>query len=195
MCAGVVKPHVLYPKNSAQHAADLKMLLQKEELQPPFLNPDTNTPKQITCIRVDGSGDEGPSHFEVQFWWTEYHLIQENFITLISTHCSGASYLNRVELQNDCLAKADSNLFIPSTLNGSCCNSETGGIDDDKLKENLESAVDVYINQCNGCSCGDAVIHLFNRGGNSTEWQNYQPLLNIFLKGNQKKKKTTIISS
>lgn len=36
MCAGVVKPYVLYPKNSAQHAADLKMLLQKEELQPAF---------------------------------------------------------------------------------------------------------------------------------------------------------------
>ena len=144
MCAGAAKPHVLYPKNSSQHAVDRKMLLQKEELQPAFLNPDTNMPKQITCIRVDGS--QGPSHLEVQFWWTEYHLTQENYITLVSTHCSGGSYLNRVELQNGCLAKAHSNLFIPSTLNGSCCNSETGDIDDEKLKENLESTADVYIN-------------------------------------------------
>lgn len=189
VCAGVVKPHVIYPKNSAQHAADLKMLLQKEELQSAFLNPYTHTLKQITCVRVDGSADEGPSHLEVQFWWTEYHLDQGNFITLVSTRSSGASYLNRVELQNGCLAKAHANLFIPSTLNGSCCSSKTGGsIDEAKLKENLESAMEVYINRCDGCSCGDATINLY-KGADSTEWQNYRPLLNVFLKGNQQKKR------
>lgn len=107
---------------------------------------------------------------------------------MVSTRCSGASYLHRVELQNGCLAKAHSNLFIPSTLNGSCCNSETGDIDDEKLKENLESAADVYVNRCNECSCGDTVIHLF-KGANSAEWQTYRPLLNVFLKGNKKSRK------
>ena len=71
-------------------------------------------PKQITCIRVDGSSDEGPSHLELQLWWTEYHLTQENYNTLVSTRCGGANYLNRVELQNGCSAKAHSNLFISS---------------------------------------------------------------------------------
>ena len=65
VCAGVVKPHIIYPKNSAQHAADLKILLHKDELQSAFLNPKTHTLKQITCVRVDGSADEGPSHLEV----------------------------------------------------------------------------------------------------------------------------------
>jgi len=166
VCAGVVKPHVIYPKNSAQHAADLKMLIQKEELCSAFLNPDTHTLKQITCIRVDSSANEGPSHLEIQFWWAEYHLDQGNFITLLSTRSSGASYLNRVDLQNGCLAKAHANLFIPSTLNGSC---EIGGtIDEAKLKENLESAMEVYINRCDGCSCGDAVINLY-KGASSAK--------------------------
>ena len=35
------------------------------------LNPVT---KEIECIRVDGASDEGPSHEEVQFWWTERHF-------------------------------------------------------------------------------------------------------------------------
>ena len=74
LCAGVVKAHSLYPKNPAQHAADMKMLLRKSELQPAFVNPENGLSKQITCVRVDGASDEGPSHLEVQFWWTEYHL-------------------------------------------------------------------------------------------------------------------------
>ena len=27
---------------------------------------------------VDGGSDEGPSHLEVQFWWTEFHLSHSN---------------------------------------------------------------------------------------------------------------------
>ena len=49
LCAGVVKAHGIYPKNPAQHAADLKMLLRKDELRPAFVNPDTDLPKSITC--------------------------------------------------------------------------------------------------------------------------------------------------
>ena len=48
---------------------------------------------------------------------------------LVTTRSSGSSYLNKVELQNGCLAKAHS---IPSTLGGSCFDIETGKIDRDK---------------------------------------------------------------
>ncbi len=184
MCVGLIK-HSLYPKNPAQHSTDFKMLT---ELDPAFTNFETNQKKLITCIRVDGASDEGPSHQEVQFWWTEYHLTQGNYITLVSTRSSGSSYLNRVELQNGCLTKAHSNLFIPSTLSGSCNDEETGTIDQGRLRENLELATDVYINRCDGCPCGDTVIHLF-RGADSTKAQELRPLLNIFLKGSQSKKR------
>ena len=133
--AGVVKAHGIYPQNPTQHAVDLKMLLRRDELQPAFINSDTGLPKSITCVRVDGASDEGPSHLEVQFWWSEYHLSKGNYITLLTSRNSGSSYLNRVELQNGCLAQAHSNVFIPSTLGGSCFNSDTRTIDQDQLKE------------------------------------------------------------
>lgn len=85
MCAGIVKAQGLYPKNPAQHSADLKMLVGTPELPHAFISMDTKQRKQLTCIRVDGASDEGPSHQEVQFWWTQYHLTQENYITLITT--------------------------------------------------------------------------------------------------------------
>ena len=184
LCAGVVKAHGIYPKNPVQHAVDLKMLLRKDELRLAFANPDTGLPKSITCVRVDGASDEGPSHLEVQFWWSEYHLSEGNYITLLTSRSSGSSYLNRVELQNGCLAQAHSNVFIPSTLGGSCFNSDTGTIDHNQLKENLELATDVYINRYNQCPCGDTVIQLY-RGANSYKWQELRPLLNVFLKGKQ----------
>ena len=103
VCAGVVKPHVIYPKNSAQHAADLKMLLHKDELQSAFLNPKMHTVKQITCVRVDGSVQVT---LKYNSGGQSTILVQGNFITLVSTCSSGASCLNRVEVQNGCLAKA-----------------------------------------------------------------------------------------
>ena len=118
-CAGVVKAHSLFPKNAAQHAADLEMLQHKPELATVFINPETRTIKAVECIQVDGASDEGPSHHETQFYWTERHLKEAKLATLVTTRSSGSSYLNRVELQNGCLSRAHSNLFIPSTLNGS----------------------------------------------------------------------------
>ena len=93
----------------------------------------------------------------------------------MTTRSSGSSYLNRVELQNGCLTEAHSNLFIPSTLKGSCSNDETGAIDQERFKENLEPTTDVYINRCNGCSCGDTII----RGTDSSKLQELRPLLNV----------------
>ena len=41
--------------------------------------------KTIDCIRVDGGADEGPSHLEVQFRWTEWYLIEGRKSTLVTT--------------------------------------------------------------------------------------------------------------
>ena len=81
--------------------ADLCILETQTELGPVFLNAQTGTSKVIECIRV---ADEGPSHEEVQFWWTEHHILKERMVTLVTARCSGCSYLNRVELQNGCLS-------------------------------------------------------------------------------------------
>ena len=162
LCAGVVKASKLYPKNPSQHLADLEMLECSDELRPAFYNPKTMERKRIQCVRVDGAGDEGPSHLEVQFLWTKRHLEKGSLATLVSARCSGCSYLNRVELQNGYLALAHMNLFIPSTLNGSCMDSNTGEIDQVKLKANLQAAADVYVERCNHAPCGDTQIALFH---------------------------------
>ena len=81
--------------------------------------------------------------------------------TLLSSRSSGSSYLNRVELQNGCLALGHTNLFIPSTLGGSSFNPETGAVDMERVKVNLDLATDVYISRVNECPCGETVIHLY----------------------------------
>ena len=73
-CAGVVKTLPLFDKNPAQHAADFNMLQDKQELQNVFKM--DGSPKPILCVRVDGASDEGPSHEEVQFFWTKDHLMK-----------------------------------------------------------------------------------------------------------------------
>ena len=64
VCVGVVKASGVFPKNAAQHAADLAFLQTLPYLSPVFTNPD----KVIECVRVDGGNDEGPSHEEIQFF-------------------------------------------------------------------------------------------------------------------------------
>ena len=123
LCAGVVKPVGLFLKNPMQHALDLEMLEESAELKSAFINPLTNQRKLFECIRVDGAADEGPSHEEVQFVWTARHIVKATQVTLVTARNSGSSYLNRVELQNGCLALTHANLFIPSTLGGTCTES------------------------------------------------------------------------
>jgi len=82
-------------------------------------------------------------------------------MTLISSHSSGSNYLNRVELQNRCLALGHTNLFIPSTFVGSVFNPDTGEIDDSFLHKNMELAMSVYINCINKSPCSSTVIHLY----------------------------------
>ena len=124
------------------------MLSDAAELHPAFTNPSTHNPKRLECIRVDGATDEGPSHDEVKFLWAARHLKRgKQLVTLVSSQSSGSSYLNRVELQNSCLALAHSNLFIPSTLSGSAFSPDTREADMDRVRNNLELATSVYIDQ------------------------------------------------
>ena len=87
--------------------------------------------------------------------------MQGNLVTLITTRSSGSSYLNRVKLQNGCLTRAHSNLYIPSTLHGSPISSEIGNIDKGILCKNLSSVIDIYIERCDGAPCGRTNIHLY----------------------------------
>ena len=188
ICVGVVKATAVFPKNPTQHAADLKMLEHLEPTAQAFVNPLTKTRKCIECIRVDGASDEGPSHEEVQFLWTERHLVTGCVATLVSARNSGASYLNRVELQNGCLSLGHANLFIPSTLGGTCMDATSGKVDPLKLAHNMELATEVYINRVNGCPCGETTIQLF-KGADSTREQERRQHLMLYLKGSNKEKK------
>ena len=127
--------------------------------------------KAIECIRVDGASDEGPSHEEVQFWWTARHLKGGNLVTLVSSRASGSSYLNRVELQNGCLALGHTNLFVPSTLGGSAYSEETGLIDMEQVRKNLDLAASMYIERVQTCPFGETVIRLY-KGADSSAFQN-----------------------
>ena len=69
ICAGVVKAPGIFEKGPPQHMADLKMLEKEHTVQPAFVNRNTGSTKEVECVRVDGSYDEGPSHLEVQYWW------------------------------------------------------------------------------------------------------------------------------
>ena len=161
MCVGIVKPTGVFNKNPVQHASDLEMLEDTIQVQPVFCNPSTGDRKLVECVRVDGAVDEGPSHEEVQFLWTVRHLFKPTIATLITARSSGSSYLNRVELQNGCLALAHANLFIPSTLGGSCIDTKTGKMNREKYIANMNLATEVYISRVNGAPCGDGIIHLF----------------------------------
>lgn len=186
MCAGIVKGSKVFPKNPAQHHSDLQMLCKQPEFLPVF-NSVNRSPKTIECIRVDGANDEGPSHEEVKYWWAVRHLESKLLVTLVSTRSIGSSYLNRVELQNGCLALGHTNLFIPSTLGGSPYNPDTGLIDMDKVRKNLDMAASVYIERVNRCPCGETVIHLF-KGEDSSSLQLQRKHLLVYLKGSKKKK-------
>lgn len=186
VCAGVVKAAPVHKKNAAQHYADLKLIQEQELIKAVFTNCQTGLPKTIECIRVDGGGDEGPAHVEVQYWWTVRHIEQASELTMVTSRNSGASYRNRVELQNGCQALAHANLFIPSTLNGSCLNG-SGGIDKDVLEKNLDSAIDVYISRVDGAPCSSTSIHLY-KGRKSDMFQKENDLFKVFLRGTKQAK-------
>ena len=108
-------------------------------------------------------------------------------MTLVTTRNSGASYLNRVELQSGCLAVAHANLFIPSNLNGSCFDPSTGKVDQDRLEANLSLATQIYIDRVNNAPCGTTSIHLYP-GAKSSESLTLRSDVLTYLKGNKEQK-------
>ena len=90
---------------------------------------------------MDGAGDECPYHEEVQFMWTIRHIFGPTIATLVTSRSSGSSYLNKVELQNGCLALTHANSFY--TIGGSCMDTTTGKVDKNKYVQNMELATDV----------------------------------------------------
>ena len=182
-CIGVVKDQVNFQKNPAQHAADLKILENNDTFCHHMRN------KEFDCIRVDRAGDENPAGVEARFLWTERHVVSGKTCVIVSIHHSGGSYLNRVKLQNGCLALTHSHLFILSTLIGNNYNEK--GLDAGKLRENMNAATDAYINRVNGAVCGDTDIKLLKGGTDvlSTYLQEWRPQLLTFLNGSAKAKK------
>ena len=185
VCIGVVKASGLHKKNPAQHAADLDMLQNLEALKPVFFQ-DSGKVKDIECIRVDGASDEGPSHAEVQFLWTERHLNLPTKITLVTTRSSGDSFLNRVELQNGCLSRGHANLFIPSTVCGEPYDEE-GQFDEAKHHANMEAALNQYIERVDGTPCMGTTIKLY-RGSSGHDFLDRRSRLLVFLKGGVREK-------
>jgi hypothetical protein len=157
-CIGVIKPHVIFEKNPSQHMADLNMLAKQEQNTAVFNRLSDGQRKDIWYVRVDGSSDEGPVHKEVQFLWTEKHVMDNHSCTVVTTRHSGGSYLNSVELMNGCLSVAHNNCFIPSTLGGPV--EDENGINTEQLKRNLDLAADVYISRVNGAPCCGTTVQL-----------------------------------
>lgn len=120
-------------------------------------------------FRVDGASYEWPSILEIQFLWTEIHFSEEKATTCVTAWHSGGSVLKRVELVNGCIARAHSHVFIPSTLNGS--NMTNNGLDEEKLKSNLDAAADVYIDRTQDAPFGSTKIKFFK--GASGEYSKY----------------------
>ena len=177
-CIGVVKASQLHEKSPSQHTDDIVAVEGFSVSKPAFLQGDE-------CIQVDGAGDEGPSHLEVQFLWIERYLCKPTRITMVTTRCSGDSFLNRVELQNGSLSKGHANMFIPATLCGS--HYVNSGIDKGKFTENMSAAINQYITRVDGTPCMKTTINLIKgpeKGIHITQWKE----LLTFLKGSKKEK-------
>ena len=180
VCIGVVKASGVHQKSPSQHAADLEMIQALDPVQPVLFHGSCNK-KEIECIRVGGASNEGPSHVEVQFLWTERHINRPTKVTLVTTRSSGYSFLNRVELQTGCLSRGHSNLFIPSTLSGDTYDEE-GQFCEDKHCANMEAAIRQYIERVDDTPCMGTSIKLY-RGNSDHPFLERRGRLLIFLKG------------
>lgn len=85
------------------------------------------------------------------------------------------------------MALAHVNLFIPSTLAGSCLDSKSGKVDPIQFKNNMHLATEVYINRVNGCPCGEGSIHVIE-GADSSKLQELRAKVIQFLKGSNQQK-------
>ena len=100
VCVGVVKaPTGIHPKNPCQHAADLAYLESQDELKHVFNNLDTGQSKSIDCVGIVGASDEGPSHEEVQYYWSLRHLMKNKVATLVTTRVGTSPTGKKEKLQ------------------------------------------------------------------------------------------------
>ena len=85
-----------------------------------------------------------------------------------------------MELQNGCLALGHANLFIPPTLNGSCL-TQSGEVNQEMLRRNLDSFIDVYISRVDRAPCASTEIKLL-KGTESSKYQEENQAVKAFLK-------------
>lgn len=69
ICVGVVKVLGIFEKGFLQYMVDLKMFEKEYIVQLIFVNRNIGFMKEVECVRVDGSYDEGFFYLEVQYWW------------------------------------------------------------------------------------------------------------------------------
>ena len=107
-------------------------------------------------------------------------------VTLVTTRSSGDSFLKRVELQNACLSRGHSNLFIPSTLHGEPYDQD-GQFNESKHQDNMEVALQQYIARVDGTPYMGTTISL-HRGVSSHDLLERRKRLLVFLKGSGRDK-------
>ena len=121
-------------------------------------------------MRVDGNSDEGPAHQQVQYWWTKPHLLKGSRANMVSSRNRGASFKNRVELQNDFLALAHTNMFTPLTLIGPLTMANRQ-LNKEMLHKNLNSAIDIYINRVAEGEVLDMERSIREQGAEGKPWE------------------------
>ena len=94
ICSGIVKAVPLHSKNPAHISTILNEIETYPNVQPAFFNCLTGERKTGVCVRVGGGHDKGPTHKEVQFWWTCYHLNKASQVLILITRDSGTSKKN-----------------------------------------------------------------------------------------------------
>ena len=70
---------------------------KKKEIIPAFINSVSDERKEVECAQVDGIYDEGPSHLEVQYWWTLRHFETQSGMVLVTSRNSGATIVIKTE--------------------------------------------------------------------------------------------------
>ncbi len=79
-------------------------------------------------------------------------------------------------------------MLIPSTLNGSNLDPQTGKVDREKHVRNMDLAMYVYLSRVDQSPCGGSPIHLF-KGADSSKLQEMRTHLLPFLREQKQKER------
>ena len=99
---------------------------------------------KLNALELMGLRMNGLAIKKFSFFGLDIIIATDKTVTLVMTMTSGSLNLNRVELQNGCLSLGHVNTFILSTIGGNCMDNATDKLDLEKLKRNLNLAIDVY---------------------------------------------------